>query len=64
MLEIVIIVEYINDEDSNNTYINKIMMNTMIISIIIKTMIISIKSSDNKDAEYANKATIYSPKES
>ena len=44
MLETVTIslIEYINDEDSNNTCINK---------IIIKTMIISIKSPDDEDAE-------------
>ena len=44
MLETVTIslIEYINDEDSNNTCINK---------IIIKTMIISIKSPDDEDAK-------------
>ena len=43
MSEIVTIsfIEYINDEDSNNTCIKKIKM---------KTMMISIKSPDNEDA--------------
>ena len=53
MLEIVTIssIEYINDEDSNNTCINKIIMKTMIILIMIKTMIMLIKSPDNEDAK-------------